>query len=515
MNPDATSPDAPASAPERAPATALQQRRSGVLLHPTSLPGPHGSGDLGPHARYFVDWLHSAAQGWWQTLPLSPTGPGNSPYMGASALAGNPQLIALEPLAELGWLRLPDAPPPSPRVDFDTVSPWRMAALRAAWAGFAEHAGAAQRSAWQSWCESAGPWLDDYALFMALDAAHAGAPWPTWSAGLARRDARALRAARRQHASEIDFWRFVQWQFDQQWQSLRLYAGARGVALMGDLPIYVAHHSADCWAHAHLFELDAQGWPLAVAGVPPDYFSPTGQHWGNPLYAWAAMARENYAWWVQRLRRALALYDAVRVDHFRGFADYWAIPADAPDASAGAWRSGPGRAPFDALRTQLGALPLVAEDLGIVTDAVHQLRRELGLPGMRVLQFAFGEQPNHPFLPHQHSPDSVVYTGTHDNDTTRGWWASTSATVRDHARRYLGCNDDEIGWALIRVAAFSVANTAVIPFQDVLGLDAAHRMNTPGQLGCWSWRFNWNWVGPQPAQRLAEITHLAGRAPQG
>ncbi|MDD5029919.1 MAG: 4-alpha-glucanotransferase [Rhodoferax sp.] len=491
----------------------LAQRRAGVLLHPTSLPGPYGSGDLGLNAYYFVDWLDSAGQTLWQTLPLGPAGPGYSPYMGSSTFAGNPMLVALEPLVAQGWLAKPDlASPFDPlRVDFERVLPWRMARLREAFAGFVTGADGLLRHALADWTATQQDWLDDYALFMALDQAYGSAPWPQWPLQLARRDPAALTSARQTHASEVAFWTFVQWQFDVQWQALKAYAHGKGVRLVGDLPIFVAHPSADCWARPNLYRLQPDGMPSVVAGVPPDFFSATGQRWGNPLYHWDAMRADGYAWWVARVQRQLALADIIRIDHFRGFADYWEIPADEPTAVKGRWLPGPGIALFEALQRTLGDLPIIAEDLGIITPEVSALRERTGFPGMRVLEFAFSGDAQHPFLPHNYAPNTVVYTGTHDNDTVVGWWAGCNPHERAFAKHYLPCGDAEVHWAMIRAAWMSVARLALCQFQDVLGLDGRHRMNTPGCMGCWTWRFSWDWVGPQAAKQLAQLTAASGR----
>lgn len=494
-------------------AEVLRQRRAGVVLHPTSLPGPHGSGDLGPNAYYFVDWLHTAGQTLWQTLPLGPIGPGNSPYMSQSAMAGNPLLVALEPLVEQGWLDAAELRQDFDplRVDYARVVPWRMQQLRRAFDGFLQATAGRPHPALQAWREAQAWWLQDYVLFMALDQAHGSGDWTHWPPALARREPAALQSALAAHGVELEFWSFVQWQFDLQWQALKDYAHSKQVLLVGDLPIFVAHHSADCWANAHLFELDAQGQPRVVAGVPPDFFSQAGQLWGNPLYNWPAMRKDNYRWWVARLRRQYALSDIVRIDHFRGFVDYWEIDAGAPSALQGRWQSGPGQALFDALKKALGELPIIAEDLGIITDEVHALRDYTGFPGMRVLQFAFGGDASHPYLPHNFEANTVVYTGTHDNDTARGWWASCSARERAFARQYLACDDANMPGALLRAALLSVAAWSMCPFQDVLGLDGSHRMNTPGALGCWSWRFSWDWVGPEAALQLSQLSALGGR----
>ena len=497
----------------------LAKRRCGILLHPTSLPSPHGSGDFGPAAYHFVDWLAHAAQTVWQVLPLTPIGPGNSPYAGASAFAGNPLLVALEPLVERGWLAAEDSSVQFDphRVEFDRVVAFRRARLAAAAEGFFARARGEERDAFDAYCAVEADWLDDYALFMALDEAQAGAAaspgWPQWEAPLARRDPPALAAARRRLAGSVRFWCFVQWCFDTQWAALRAYANGKGIELMGDLPIFVAHHSADCWARPDLYFLDETFAPTVVAGVPPDYFSETGQRWGNPLYRWEAMERDGFAWWVARMRRQLAWADLVRIDHFRGFAGYWEIPASAPTAVDGRWVPVPGGKLFHALEKALGRLPVVAEDLGLMTSDVVELRDSLGLPGMRVLQFGFDGDAQHHFLPHNYVPNTVVYTGTHDNDTARGWWANAPAHERSFAAAYLNCDGSNVHSAMVRAACASVAQTALFPLQDVLGLESSHRMNWPGRTGCWEWRFTWDMVAADAADQLAAVAATYGRAP--
>ncbi len=494
-------------------------RRSGILLHPTSLPGPHGIGDLGPAAYHFVDWLSAAGQSLWQMLPLTPIGPGNSPYASVSAFAGSPLMVALEPLVTAGWL----APVPdselvgfdSASVDFATLAPWRIGKLKEACAGFSTRATAADRAALSSFAQGESSWLDDYALFMALEAHcnrdRPGHDWTAWDPALAGRDPVALAAARTRHADEISFWVFVQWCFDVQWQALRSYAAQRQIGMVGDLPIFIAHHSADCWAHPELFCLDSRFQRTVVAGVPPDFFSATGQHWGNPLYRWDACEREGYRWWIARMRRQLSLSDRIRLDHFRGFAAYWEIPASAPTAVAGHWVPGPGADLFQAMTAVLGPLPIIAEDLGVITDDVVALRDGFEFPGMRILQFAFAEGSDNNYLPHNYQPNTVAYTGTHDNDTAIGWWATASPRERAYAGRYLPTDGREVHWDLIRAACASVARTAIYPLQDVLGLDGRHRLNTPGSTGCWTWRFHWDWVDPGAALRLRALTESYGR----
>lgn len=496
----------------------LQQRSAGVLLHITSLPGPHGVGDFGPDAFRFVDWLVSAGQRVWQLLPTSPIGPGDSPYQSVSAFAGSPLMVALEPLVQAGWLGPPELPEggfETQRVDFGRVVPWRLKQLRAAAAGFARKADAGEQTAFADWCAEQADWLDDYALFMALETAHGGKPWWQWEAGLAQREATALRQARLQHVDEIRFWQFVQWCFDDQLRALKSYANQRQVVIMGDLPIFIAHHSADCWARPDLYQLDEAFQPTVVAGVPPDDMGPLGQRWGNPLYRWERMAEEGFAWWTARMRRALEQADLFRIDHFRGFAGYWEIPTSCPTAVEGRWVPAPGKALFAAIEAALGSLPIIAEDLGLITPDVIELRDGCGFPGMKILQFGFGTDAAHEFLPHNYGTACVVYSGTHDNDTARGWWNNAPQRERQFAGSYLAAGAHDIHWGMIRAACNSVANMAVFPMQDVLGLDSAHRMNLPGTLGGtnWVWRFDWSMVGAEPGRVLGLIAATSGRGP--
>lgn len=487
-------------------------RSSGILLHPTSLPGPYGSGDFGAAAYHFVDWLVTAGQKLWQILPLGGIGPGNSPYMSSSAFAGNVLLIDLDELRERGWLmadELAEHPGFSAeRVDYGVVHRYRMEKLRLAAGRFVP----AAHPEFAAFCEEEQTWLDDYALFMALADSNGWADWADWEPGLAARDERALARAEKALAEPVAFWKFCQWCFFRQWHALKDYANARGVQIVGDIPIFIAYQSAEVWANQHLFELGEDRRPLVVAGVPPDYFSETGQRWGNPLYRWDVHEREGYAWWIERMRRTVALVDIVRIDHFRGFADYWAIPADEATAVNGSWRPGPGAKLFHAIRAALGGLPIIAEDLGIITPEVTALREQFGLPGMRILQFAFGGAADNAFLPHNYQPNTVVYGGTHDNDTAIGWFAAATAHERAFVCGYLGVDGSEINWDLIRAASQSVADLAIHTFQDVLGLDGAHRMNLPGKPeGYWEWRFDWEQVEPRHAARLYEVSAVHGR----
>jgi 4-alpha-glucanotransferase len=491
-------------------------RSSGVMLHVTSLPGPHGVGDFGPDAYRFVDWLASAGQRLWQWLPTTPVGPGDSPYQSPSAFAGSPLAVALEPLVERGWLdriALPSTPLPTARVDFRRVIPWREEHLRRAAAGFEARATAVDRQAFDTWCRSEAGWLDEYALFMALFMAAGMKPWWDWAEPLRQRDATALAQARQTHAREIAFWRFVQWCWDEQCRALKRYANERGIALVGDIPIYVADNSADVWSRPDLYELGDDGRPTVIAGVPPDDLGPDGQRWGNPIYRWDRMAAEDYAWWTARAKRVLAQADIVRIDHFRGFAGYWEIPSSSPTAKIGRWVAGPRLPLFQAIEKQLGQLPIIAEDLGLITRDVVELIDACGFPRMKVLIFGFGGDGTHEFLPHNYDPNTIVYTSTHDTDTARGWWDQASERERHFAGTYLACDGDGFHWAAIRACMNSVSRLAVFPLQDVLGLPTEHRMNLPGTLteANWSWRFEWPMLSAEHARVLALMAATSGR----
>ncbi len=492
-------------------------RAAGILLHVTSLPGPHGIGDFGPDAYRFVDWLARAGQTLWQWLPTTPVGPGDSPYQSPSAFAGSPLMVALEPLVERGWLDAvtpPDVPFPAGRVDFPRVIPWRDAQLRRASAGFFARATPADRAAFAAWCEREAGWLDEYALFMALFNAHGIKPWWDWAPPLRRRDSAALAQARTQQAGEIDHWRFVQWCWDVQCGALKAHANAQGISLIGDIPIYVADNSADVWSRPDLYELGDDGLPTVIAGVPPDPLGPDGQRWGNPIYRWERMAAEDYAWWTARVARVLAQADIVRIDHFRGFATYWEILATSPTARVGRWVAGPGLPLFRAIEKQLGRLPIIAEDLGLITPDVVELIEACGFPRMKVLIFGFGGDGTHEYLPHNYAPDTVVYTSTHDTDTASGWWRAATERERHFAGSYLACGGHDFHWAAIRACMNSVSKLAVFPLQDVLGLPTGHRMNLPGTLtpDNWSWRFDWPMLGDEPARVLALMAQVSGRS---
>jgi 4-alpha-glucanotransferase len=499
-------------------------RVSGILLHPTSFPGRWGIGDLGDEAYHLVDWLVAAGQRLWQTLAIGPTGYGDSPYASFSAFAGNPLLINPDRLVEDGDLLRQDIadPPPFPndRVDFGRVIQYKTGLLRRAARRFLDQATPERRAQFDQFCHDNRRWLDDLALFMAVKAEHELVAWTAWEDGIALRRPEALARWSEKLADETMIHKYAQFQFFCQWQALRRYANERGVKIVGDIPIFVAHDSADVWAHPGLFYLDERGEPTVVAGVPPDYFSATGQRWGNPLYRWDLMEEQGYSWWVDRVRQAFSLVDILRIDHFRGFEAYWEIPASEPTAVKGRWVKGPFDKLFHALQNALGdasaplsaSLPIIAEDLGVVTPEVVALRQKFGFPGMRVLQFAFDSDATNPYLPFNFEPNAVVYTGTHDNDTTRGWFSAQSEELRHKVRLYLGTDGHNIGWDLIRLALSSVADIAIVPLQDMLGLGGEGRMNRPGTpSGNWQWRYPPGALTDELAHRLRTLTEVYGR----
>ena len=494
-----------------------ERRVAGVLLHPTSLPGACGVGDLGDELIVFLDWAASAGMRIWQVLPLNPPGYGYSPYGCLSSFAGNPMLVSPQKLLQEGLLT-PDAVADVPQfsdehVEFDRVAEWKSRVLRESWRRFDEIASEELRRGFDDFvaADEQRDWLDDFALFMALKERNGGAPWWSWDRKLAQRNAKAIEKARGELADDVLFHKFVQWLFFRQWSVVRDAAAARGIRIMGDVPIYVANDSADVWGKPKLFQLNDRGEPTVVAGVPPDYFSATGQRWGNPLYRWDEHARTHYHWWIERVRTNLRLADLVRLDHFRGFAAYWEIPASEPTAVNGRWMPGPGLALFEAMREALGALPLVAEDLGFITPEVQELRQAIDVPGMKILQFGFAEADS-PHLPHRFEPETVVYTGTHDNDTARGWFEHAPEYDRELARSYLGDDCTNVAWSLIRTAYTSVAHVAIVPAQDVLGLGSEARMNRPGaEHGNWSWRLAPGALTREHAERLRWLAEITGR----
>ena len=525
----------------------FNKRTSGVLVHPTSFPGPYGMGDLGAGAYQFIDFLQAANQTLWQVLPLGPTGYGDSPYQSFSSFAGNHYLISFDKLKEQGFLSecdLANTPPFDPRkIDFGPVVTYKMKILRIAFESFKVNATPKQKKQLSGFCIANKEWLEDYALFVAAKAhfinqrkneTHSpgltafskidktnmttaqikdnyyGAVWNSWPAPLARREKAALVNMSKQLADEMDFCKFLQYEFFRQWGELKDYANKAGVQIIGDIPIFVAQDSADVWANPELYQLDAGGNPTCVAGVPPDYFSEAGQLWGNPLYDWAAHKKTGYTWWCNRIKAVLSMVDIVRIDHFRGFDTYWSIPNGEKTAIKGKWVKGPGKAFFDAVKKELGSLPIIAEDLGEITESVHKLRDSTNLPGMRILQFAFTPGGNSAYLPHNYSTSlAALYTGTHDNNTSAGWYDEAPEAEKDYFRRYLNVSGQDTAWDLIRLAMASNAVFAIVPVQDIMSLPAQYRMNKPGDAhGWWSFRYTADMLTGTQAEKLAYLSKL-------
>jgi 4-alpha-glucanotransferase len=492
------------------------ERASGILLHPTSLPSRGGIGDFGPAAYKFVDWLAAGKQSLWQVLPLNPTGMGNSPYSATSAFAGNPLLISLELLVEQGWLgkeRLARLPEGRIRADFGWAYKHKLPLLREAAQNFLH--GNQDKDGFYAFSRDNAWWLEDFVQFDLLRRRHHGANWTTWPEELKRRDPKALEALSRENRAELDVDRVLQYAFWQQWKLLHDACRARGIKIVGDVAIFVSFDSADVWAHPEIFELDEDLQPTVVSGVPPDFFSKTGQRWGNPLYKWDVLAARGYDWWIRRMRWATRACDYIRLDHFRGFEAYWEIPAEETTAVNGRWVDGPKGALFDALGNALGKLPFIAEDLGLITEGVNALREHYNMPGMRILQFGWSDRGAHIYLPHMYERNTVVYTGTHDNNTTLGWWkGSATEKEKQTARCYLRPSDDGVVWAFIRAALTSVADLAIIPMQDVLELDTEARMNTPSAPeGNWSWRYTEDQLKPELADKLSRFADITDRLP--
>lgn len=504
----------------------ITTRSCGILLHPTSLPGPYGIGDLGEQAYRFADKLLDAGARMWQVLPLGPTGYGDSPYQSFSAFAGNPLLISPEKLVEAGVLGADDlksAPAfPKDRVDYGALIPWKTALLRRAYENFRQRASDDGLAAFDSFCHEMAHWLDDYALFSALKTGHRDAVWTKWERGVAMRDGQLVHMVQQELEGDIAAVKFVQYQFFKQWWELRHYCNERGLLLVGDMPIYCAHDSADVWANRDKFQLDDEGYPTVMAGVPPDYFSDTGQLWGNPIYRWDAMANDGFGWWISRLKTQLRLVDIIRIDHFRGFEGYWEVPAGEETAVNGRWVDGPRDGLFEAFRSGVGHdLPIIAENLGVITEDVEALRRRFNLPGMAVFQFGFGHDAASSGLPpFRFTQDTVAYSGTHDNDTIVGWWnhvGKTDKPVRDYIRAYYDTNGREFNWLVIRALMESVANMAIFPVQDIAGLGPEGRMNRPGNAqGNWAWRMGENDLNGKLIKRFRGLAELFGRTtPKG
>lgn len=492
-------------------------RASGIILHPSSLPGPDGIGDLGPEAFRWVDFLSETGCGLWQVLPLGPTGYGDSPYQCFSAFAGNPYLVSSVLLMEMGLLSridLADRPQfPIEKVDYSEVIQWKIKLLDRAYAKFQKSTRSGIRDAFEAFQQTQKDWLEDFALFMAIKEDNGGGSWEHWPENLRSRDAETLELFRQEHAQAIQNHTFRQFLFYQQWETLHKYANQKGIRIIGDVPIFVAYDSADVWSHPELFFINKKGLPTVIAGVPPDYFSATGQLWGNPLYRWSDHKKTGYSWWIKRMKSAFQLFDFIRLDHFRGFVAYWEVRYGKLTAEIGRWVPGPGANLFDAIQNKLGDLPIIAEDLGVITPDVVALRDKYGLPGMKIFQFAFTNDPKDPFLPHNYPGHCVAYTGTHDNDTARGWYESAPEKERDFCRRYIARSGQDISWDMIRVVWSSVAIMALAPMQDLLNLGNEARMNFPSRAsGNWFWRMTPNALTPQLLARVKEVNYLYGRS---
>lgn len=492
------------------------KRSSGILLHPTSLPGSYGIGDLGPQAYRWVDFLSRSGCSLWQVLPLGPTGYGDSPYQCFSAFAGNPYLVSPELLIIDGLLfpedlaSMPEFPPDW--VDFGGVIAWKLDVLKKAFVRFQTSGSPGLKEEFDSFCFEQASWLEDFALFMALKETNGGGSWVNWPTSLRERSPKALERAHRTLATIVDSQKFFQFIFSRQWKALRKYTSSKNIQIVGDIPIFVAHDSAEVWSHPELFYLNKKGNPTVVAGVPPDYFSKTGQLWGNPLYKWEVHAQNGYSWWIQRIQSVLDMVDIIRLDHFRGFAGYWEVPAREKTAVKGRWVAGPGEEFFEVISGVFGDLPMIAEDLGKITPDVVAMRDRFNFPGMKIVQFAFTGDPDEPFLPHNHISNCVVYTGTHDNDTAKGWYERVPEGERDFYRRYLGRDGHDVAWDMIRAAWMSVGVFAIAPMQDLLSLDNTARMNYPGNpSGNWSWRMQEDDLNGFLGSRLREFNMLYSR----
>ena len=505
-------------------------RSSGILLHITSLPNRYGIGDLGPSAYEFVDFLVHTNQQYWQVLPLVPVGFGYSPYASPSTFAGNPLFISPDILLQEGLLQhedLNETPHfPVNHVDFERAMPFKFDLLERAFTHFDHHASHEQKEEFEAFCKENQEWLDDYALFAVLKYVHEGKQWTDWDPALMCRDSNALAEASKEHARGISMQKFWQFLFCRQWEALKHYCKERGVKIIGDLPIYVAHDSADVWANRELFQLDANGKQTVVAGVPPDYFSETGQRWGNPIYRWDLMQEDQFSWWIRRFASILKQVDIIRLDHFRGFEAYWEVPASEETAVHGKWVKGPHAALFDVLQEKMGTLPIIAENLGFITPEVVELMETFHFPGMAILQFAFDGDSTSEFLPHNYPENIIAYTGTHDNDTVNGWWFNDISTndpasiarSRQFAREYLDIQHESGGvhWVFIRALMASVATLVVTPLQDIIGLASEGRMNTPGTVGepNWGWRFSSEMLSEEAVEHFRKLTSLFGRAPE-
>jgi 4-alpha-glucanotransferase len=497
------------------------ERAAGILLHPTSLPGRFGIGDLGSEVYHFINFLESAGQTLWQVFPLGPTGYGDSPYQCFSAFAGNPNLISPEKLKDKGLLsneEIPNPPRSDPHsINFGEIINYKKEILQKAFENFKSN-GSLTDKKFIKFCEKNSEWLEDYAFFMAAKDYHGGGLWTKWDKGLVKREENALNEWKKKLSVRIDYHKFVQHIFFEQWSDIKNYANNKGIKIIGDMPIFIAYDSADLWAHKELFSVDQKGNLTFVAGVPPDYFSATGQLWGNPLYRWNVMEKDDFHWWRLRMKQIFDLVDLVRIDHFRGFDAYWEIPGGSPTAEKGRWVKAPGEKFFKTLREHLGPLPIIAEDLGVITKSVEKLRDAFDYPGMKILQFAFGTGMERKFLPHNYKPNCLVYTGSHDNDTTTAYFEKEKGNdnnIYHHAQQYLNYFEDDITGALIRAAYASVADLVIIPMQDILRLGGEARMNFPGKPnGNWQWRFTWDQVQEEVASYYKYLCELYERPPK-
>lgn len=495
------------------------KRSSGIVLHITSLPGKYGIGTIGEEAIRFIDFLHKSGQQIWQILPLGHTGYGDSPYQCFSTFAGNPYLIDFDDLIKRNWLKQSDIPSlffPEDSVDYGNVINMKMGVLRQSYHTFIHSAPKSDHLAFQAFKEHQASWLNDYSLFIEIKNYYKGAPWFEWKDNLKFRDHDAIDEFSKYFAEGIDFRKYCQFVFYMQWQSVREYAHLKGIKIIGDIPLYIAYDSADAWATPEVFQFDAKLEPQSVAGVPPDYFSETGQLWGNPLFNWDYLQQHDFSWWVNRIKCNLELYDIVRIDHFRGLAAFWSVPATEKTAINGEWVKAPGKELFEAIKKELGEIPIIAEDLGVITPDVEELRDGFGLPGMKILQFAFDDYENNEYLPHNFTTTNcLVYTGAHDNDTVRGWYHSLSHETRKNLHDFLDYHGGDIVWMMIRQAWASVAKIAMIPLQDLLGYGSEARMNTPGLAsGNWMWRFKPGSLHNELSSRLYDITRIYDRLPE-
>lgn len=491
-------------------------RSYGCLAHPTSFPGKYGMGDFGFEARTFIDFLERTKQSIWQILPLTPTGYGNSPYASYSAFAGNVYLISPDILHKKGLLtkeELRDITLPSAtQADYDTSFENKDKVYEIASERFFKQITKKEKQAYEAFKKENSDWLDDYVLFMAISLKNDKQPWNTWDKELAQRDSKALEKYRKKHVSEIELQYWLQFEFSNQWDELKSYANKRGIRIIGDIPIFVDHNSADVWANPHYFEVNEEGTRELVAGVPPDYFSKTGQLWGNPLYKWDELEKDGFSWWVARFRHMFKIYDAIRVDHFRGFDEYWQVKATEKTAENGTWEKGPGEKLFDTILEKCGELPIIAEDLGFMTEGVKNLRDKYRFPGMKIIQFAFDSDSTNEFLPHNYSQNSVAYSGTHDNDTALGWYNTTNETEQHRARTYTRSGGENINWEFIRLGMLSVSDQAIFPLQDFMGLDSTHRMNIPGtSSGNWLWRYTDKMLQEIDEGHLLHLVELSNR----